>query len=228
LRDLRAGGERTQLEHVLPDYVAALSRVAASEYAPTSDSGGRSVLVARESATFPNGAAMHVISWHAAGDAAGGDPRRTSTLDLLAHVTEPDGDDAAAPDEESKARPRSGGGMERVGEEEEDHGGPDAHRGDRSERSGKSSTRSVASIFRRLVLDRHAEAPVPLRRLRALGLGIALVIAAAAIALNAVASADLSAVMSATELVWSGADRCARAAPSVRRLRGILLLMCLF
>ena len=102
---------------------------------------------------------------------------------------------AAAAGDIDEAEPRGGGGG----------------RADRSERSGKTAA-SVATVFRKALLDGRSEAPPPLRRLRLMGLVVVIIVAVAAISLTSVASSNLNAVLSSTQLVWSGANRSVRVA----------------
>jgi hypothetical protein len=190
------------LERLLPGYEASFASVAPGEYVTIMASSGRSISVSRGSARFPNGATMHIIAWHEVRledeDALPGRARARSHLDIdmLEAGTAPVhallGGPRVVSEVEEPAEGAGGGGRD----------------GARSERSGKTTATSIATVFRKAMLDGQEEAPLPLRRLRAMGLLVVCIIAAAAISLTSVAATNLNSVLASTQLVSSAANRC--------------------
>ena len=214
-----------QLATLIPDFERALGAVASGEYAPMKTQTGHDISMSRISATFPNGAVMHFLTWHDAetdgrahghahehehaGGGGGGD------MDLLGEAASSPRAAAAQMMQTPAADGTDGGDAP-----EEDIDEADLHQHERSERSGKSM-QSAAFVFRKAVLDGRTVAPLPLRRLRTIGIVVVCVTAAAAIALISVAATNLSAVLASTTLVWSGADR----ALDVAQMGGMALVM---
>lgn len=222
-----------KLASLLPDYLSVFTRSDASRvatpsghrgvldliarmedgYVQITDCGGRRIVVSRESATFPNGAILHIIAWHAAPDAA--DVSRGQSLatrsEVMLHGGDADGGRRTilqGEDGEEQRRVRfpatAAPGLDGNADE------ADFHRRDRSERSGKT-TKSVASVFRKYVLAPSFAAPSSLRRVRQVGFIAISLFVVTAICLAIVAASSLGAVLTATQLVTSAAMRCVRA-----------------
>lgn len=177
----------------------------------------RRISVSRLTAPFPNGAVMHIIAWH---DVNAEGTIRGRSASLATMDTELGGDRGGGRGGDSpsgaRLRPRGDdaayGGLGAADEEaEREHERARAEH-DRSEKSGATS--ATVSMLRKSVLAGQVGVPPALRRLRRFAIIVVAIVIIASAVLSVAASKNLAAVLAATQLVWSGAARCAHTYPA--------------